>query len=236
MKCPKCGKEIANDSQFCEFCGTQVIHSKKNTKIVWVILSVICGAVVFGGIILHEHNNQSKIADDSHKEAAYRDSLVAVGYVDLGLPSGTLWKNRNEKGIFTLALAKSRFSEEELKQGNCQYSYEGFFTFDEAVSKYNRNLPTKEQYEELISVCKWLWKGNGYEVYGPNGAKIFFPAAGHRPTCCLFDSGVDSYGSYWSSSWSNNSPWSLMFSSEYKQQMSDLYDEYNGHSVRLVHK
>lgn len=24
MKCPKCGKEIANDSQFCEFCGTQI--------------------------------------------------------------------------------------------------------------------------------------------------------------------------------------------------------------------
>ena len=24
MKCPKCGKEIANDSNFCEFCGTKV--------------------------------------------------------------------------------------------------------------------------------------------------------------------------------------------------------------------
>lgn len=24
MKCPKCGKEISNDSQFCEYCGTQL--------------------------------------------------------------------------------------------------------------------------------------------------------------------------------------------------------------------
>lgn len=24
MKCPKCGKEIANDSVFCEYCGTQL--------------------------------------------------------------------------------------------------------------------------------------------------------------------------------------------------------------------
>ena len=24
MKCPNCGKEIANDSVFCEYCGTRV--------------------------------------------------------------------------------------------------------------------------------------------------------------------------------------------------------------------
>lgn len=24
MKCPHCGKEIANDSEFCEYCGTRV--------------------------------------------------------------------------------------------------------------------------------------------------------------------------------------------------------------------
>ena len=24
MKCPNCGREIGNDSKFCNFCGTQI--------------------------------------------------------------------------------------------------------------------------------------------------------------------------------------------------------------------
>ena len=32
MKCPNCGKEIANDSQFCEFCGTQLVSAKKGAQ------------------------------------------------------------------------------------------------------------------------------------------------------------------------------------------------------------
>ena len=28
MRCPNCGKEIANDSQFCEYCGTKVIQEQ----------------------------------------------------------------------------------------------------------------------------------------------------------------------------------------------------------------
>lgn len=39
MKCPNCGKEIAEDSMFCEFCGTK-IESKKS-KIVWWIIGFV---------------------------------------------------------------------------------------------------------------------------------------------------------------------------------------------------
>lgn len=46
MKCPKCGKEIANDSQFCEFCGTQVKampHQVNSGLVAWIMfLLVIC--------------------------------------------------------------------------------------------------------------------------------------------------------------------------------------------------
>lgn len=47
---------------------------------------------------------------------------VAQGYTDLGLPSGTIWKNFNATG---------------------------FYTYDEAVSQFGNRLPTKEQWEEL---------------------------------------------------------------------------------------
>lgn len=26
MRCPKCGKEVAHDSQFCEYCGSEIVH------------------------------------------------------------------------------------------------------------------------------------------------------------------------------------------------------------------
>lgn len=42
MKCPKCGNEIADDSNFCEFCGTQIL--KVNSKLVdirWCLLLVM---------------------------------------------------------------------------------------------------------------------------------------------------------------------------------------------------
>ncbi|HJJ45480.1 MAG TPA: hypothetical protein O0Y17_00165 [Methanocorpusculum sp.] len=45
-----------------------------------------------------------------------------AGYVDLGLPSGTLWKDKNESG--------------------------GFYTYDEAMKAFGNNLPTMEQFEE----------------------------------------------------------------------------------------
>lgn len=32
MKCPNCGREILDDSNFCEFCGKPVVRSKVNKK------------------------------------------------------------------------------------------------------------------------------------------------------------------------------------------------------------
>lgn len=60
MKCPNCGKEIANDSQFCEFCGTKMnssVNSGKNGKQwKWYLLGalgicaiIIISLLVFGG-------------------------------------------------------------------------------------------------------------------------------------------------------------------------------------------
>lgn len=77
---------------------------------------------------------------------------VPKGYVDLGLPSGKLWKEENEKG--------------------------GFYLYSNAVSLFGSKLPSKENFEELKSVCTWDWNGSGYIITGPNGNRIFLPAAG----------------------------------------------------------
>ena len=52
MKCPKCGKEIANDSLFCEHCGTKTINGEQQTKRVdirWCLLpSMIIATIAMG--------------------------------------------------------------------------------------------------------------------------------------------------------------------------------------------
>lgn len=127
-------------------------------------------------------------------------------YVDLGLPSGTLWKDKNEEG--------------------------GFYTYDQAIAKFGSNLPTKEQLEELKSSCRWTWTGSGYRVEGRNGQSVVLPAAGFR----LFSGsvcGVGSHGSYWSSTpetWDD--AWGLYFNSS-KVYVNDS-DNCDGQSVRLV--
>ncbi|MBQ3982262.1 MAG: hypothetical protein II633_00665, partial [Bacteroidales bacterium] len=77
----------------------------------------------------------------------------STGYTDLGLPSGTIWKNFNATG---------------------------FYTYDEAVSQFGNRLPTKQQWEELKAECQWSWNGSGYKVTGPNGNSIVLPASGIR--------------------------------------------------------
>lgn len=128
------------------------------------------------------------------------------GFVDLGLPSGTLWKDNNEEG--------------------------GLYTYDQAVSKFGSALPTKEQLEELKNSCQWTWTGNGYKVVGPNGTSIVLPAAGFR-YCNGAVSHVGSYGIYWSSSPNGSDrAWRL----DFLQGGVRMYDgdRCSGQSVRLV--
>ena len=94
-------------------------------------------------------------------------------YVDLGLPSGTLWKDKNESG---------------------QYK------FQDALKKFGDNLPYRYQMLELIdtNLCKWEWEGGSYKVTGPNGNFITLPAEGYADCNGDFQN-VGYYGGYWSS-------------------------------------
>ena len=130
---------------------------------------------------------------------------VPTGYVDLGLSSGTYWKETNESG---------------------------FYNYDNAVSKFGNKLPTKEQLEELKNECEWTWLGNGYKVTGPNGESITLPAAGFRG-CSGGVYYVGTYGYYWSSTpGGSDYAWYLDFDSS--EVNMDNYRRCNGLSVRLV--
>lgn len=61
MKCPNCGKENANDSLFCEYCGTKikivVNNSTDKPKVKWVQLILGVIGVVVGGYIISNVSN-----------------------------------------------------------------------------------------------------------------------------------------------------------------------------------
>lgn len=130
--------------------------------------------------------------------------VMDVEYVDLGLPSGTRWKEVNE---------------------------DGYYDYDKAVSKFGNKLPTKQQLEELINKCTWTWTGSGYKVIGPNGNSIYLPAVGFRcgsNVCCAQDSGY-----YWSSTPYNSIiAWFLGFDSGVHHM--EPVNRSGGLSVRLV--
>lgn len=131
---------------------------------------------------------------------------VVDGYVDLGLPSGTLWKAENE---------------------DC-----GFISYDQAYNFYGNSLPTKEQLEELKNNCLWTWQGNGYKVKGKNGEYIFLSVAGERD-CDGSTQNVGTSGVYWSSTPEGSYPWYLYISSS-KVSISNYVNRCYRMSIRLV--
>lgn len=82
-------------------------------------------------------------------------NCIETDFVDLGLPSGTLWKAVNEPGLYTYQEANDKFVSEE------------------------EHLPTYEQLFELKQECQWGRTDTGYELLGPNGNSITFSAEGY---------------------------------------------------------
>lgn len=100
-----------------------------------------------------EQAEENRIKEEAKRKQAEEEvrkaKLRAQGLVDLGLPSGTLWRNKNEAG---------------------------YYTYYQAVSNFGNNLPSMEQWTELRNSCLWTWTGSGYKVEGSNGEYIYLPA------------------------------------------------------------
>jgi hypothetical protein len=143
----------------------------------------------------------------------YVDELAEFTFVDLGLPSRKLWATENVKD----------------ENGN-----EAFFSFDDSVDAFGRNLPSKDDWKELFDNSSYSWneERKGYNMTGPNGNSIFLPAAGYHDGATLYY--VGSGGYYWSSSvFSEYNAYRVYFySGDLSPQGSTA--RYFGFSVRLV--
>ena len=142
-------------------------------------------------------------------------------FVDLGLPSGTLWAETNigastpyEDGDYFAwaeTKPKSRYSLDNQKSTVNKYK-DGKTTLDAADDAATANwgsscrMPTNSEFEELYSCCSWTWLtsyigigSHGFIVTGANGNSIFLPAAGECESEGDF-SYRNAHGLYWSSS------------------------------------
>ena len=162
-------------------------------------------------------------------------NVSAQKAVNLGLPSGTLWADRNVGasspgdygGYYAWGETSTKSDYTWDTYTHCDGNWDNCHNigsniagtrYDVARQKWGGGwkMPTKAQWSELRSECTWIWTThgghNGYKVTGPNGKSIFLPAAGHR--CGTSSNGVGSYGVYWSATLSEsgaNGAWSKLF-------------------------
>ena len=132
-------------------------------------------------LIVKTNNKKSEKTPDSSKIYDKED----FEFVDLGLPSGTLWAKSNAPG---------------------------FYTFDEAKEQFPGILPEADQLQELNDKCDWQWLEKedapngvaGYRVTGPNGNSIFLEANGYYfSKAYMLATGC--FGVYWSATASSPS-------------------------------
>lgn len=115
-------------------------------------LSQVVADAYMAGYNAGYQDGANKVVKDSASED--------VGYVDLGLPSGTLWAS------------------DYVKDGDDVL----FLPYSEAL-KYN--IPTEEQVDELRECCKISIKYDKDDYYvhivlGPNGNSIVFKGHGYK--------------------------------------------------------
>ena len=181
-------------------------------------------------------------------------------FVDLGLPSGTLWATCNvgatspeQAGLYFAFGETIGFTAEQVEKGVRKFdpaSYTASKIFseltleDDAAHTYmggKWRIPAKYEWQELIDNCNAVWTANygGTGLAGHvftsrvNGNSVFFPVVGRCHLSSVY--GVGWYGNYWSATGlSSSRMWYLYFDSGH--QVLDDYNRYYGFSVRGVCK
>lgn len=147
---------------------------------------------------------------DPNKEEVSMLNKALYNPVDLGLPSGTIWCDRNvgSPTIYSYGdmfawgetNTKPVYKEENyrVKSVNSMSIRQARLDAANVILGDDWCLPTEDNYKELLNLCTWVWFESdsicGYRVVGPNNNELFFPSNG-----CLSNSLREGYGYYWTS-------------------------------------
>ncbi len=171
-------------------------------------------------------------------------------YVDLGLPSGTLWsvcnmgadKPEEFGGYYAWGetTTKSSYNWNTYGIGSELDSLPVLDDAHDAVAVnwgYGWRMPSREEFDEIVTYCTMTWATrsdvNGYLITGPNGNTMFLPASGGRGDGNIYESG--SCGFYWLNSVYTDDTqfaWGFLFDSNSFSETS--YYRMYGQSIRPV--
>lgn len=195
---------------------------------------------------------ERRVAEEQAKRVAeekkkYTGTLSGHEYVDLGLSA---WWATCNVGASSPSEYGSYFAWGETTS---KWDFENTYTLNDSPNigkdisgtKYdaaNVNwgndwcMPTKSQWEELISKCSWEWttqsNHKGWKITGPSGQSIFLPAAGWY----LGKYGntiAETYCKYWSSTLSYEYSFNAYAYDGQDRDMDDYATDY-GMTIRPV--
>ncbi len=179
-------KEHEDAKKQSEESGVKQSHNEKSTpqtekskkKCIVVISCIVILIAIISAVVFY-----NKITEGVHRSAPTIEELKKQEYVDLGLPSGTLWAKHNYGAI-------------------TEWDYGYYFSIHETDS-IRSMLPSIEQIKELVQECEWEWiECKGFKATGSNGKSLCLPSAGwyfwprhdHMPFAPCIDS--QEYGDY----------------------------------------
>ena len=189
-----------SDAFYSKLCSFLV---KKRSFVPIGIVAFIGLVLVFAGIFLYHRYNSDVISPVEETDC---DS----SYVDLGLPSGTLWAtcnlgatNPSDFGCYYMwgsVEPVDKNGHQDLRYFISSPDIIGT-SYDAASISLGKHwrMPSEKQIAELMEKCDWQWTNldgnNGYEIKGPNERTLFLPVAG-----CVKLQGYDNgnqFGYYW---------------------------------------
>ncbi|MBQ9556038.1 MAG: TIR domain-containing protein [Muribaculaceae bacterium] len=217
-----------------------------------IAVSIVCLLVLAFIPFNHIYRHQSQVDTSIPVETSTTEAKYDCRPIDLGLPSGTIWGDRN-LGAYSSSDFGELFAwgeittKDDYSQGNYNAADKPkgiIFSaqFDASTNFLGEkwSIPTEKQFQELIDKCQWSWKQNnghyGFDVVGPNGNKIFLPACGW--ICSTQIDYQNKFGYYWTAERSTSNPQlarSLRFSEKEKAYMANGY-LYYGRGIRPVYK
>ena len=147
----------------------------------------------------------SDIVTKEYADSVYHRIMAAITnincshngheYVDLGLPSGTMWAKCNV-GAATPESLGDFYAWGEIYAKNYYYSSNYVYAGEQGDSLPadadvasvfwggGWHVPTVDEMVELRSYCVWKYVQqsgrNGFQVTGPNGSSIFLPCGGYK--------------------------------------------------------
>jgi predicted nucleic acid-binding Zn ribbon protein len=121
MNCPNCGKNIDNDSQFCEYCGAKIEKSKRG---LWITLAVIALFALVGcSVYMYNVQQESLRIERQRLEEENRRAAERQAELEAQLKAERIAKEKAEQAR-RVAEQKAKDEAEQAKTKNSANGHE----------------------------------------------------------------------------------------------------------------